>query len=240
MLGRPRAARIVEGDIVGEILRAAKDGDADMIIMATEGRTGLRRALFGSLTEAVVRLSPVPVLSLRGTARVARSVLAPVNAQSYSMAGFHYAEDVARVLGASITMLHVKEKGWLASAPLRRIELAADAARTFLRLDVALKVVDGDPVRKIVEESSKHDLVVLVAHRKGLLRDGILGTTAEQVLRRCDAPVLSVPAPVLTTPPGSRRRSPGLRGRRAARSVFRRLASTRGRSRSRGASNAAR
>ena len=222
VLGQPGAARIAEGDVGGEILKTAKDCEADLIVMATEGRTGLRRALLGSLTEAVVRRSPVPVLSLR-SAKPLRSMLAPVNAQPYSMAGFHYAEDVARALKMPVTMLHVKRGTSQAAAPLRRLELAAAAAETFLGLNVKLKVVNGDPVRKIIEESAKHDLVVLIAHRGGIFRDGLLGTTAEQVLRRSRAPVLSVPTPTTAaaaTPIG--RRSRKMRGQAPARLASRR------------------
>ena len=51
------------GDPPTRILDAAKD--ADCIIMATEGRTGLSHLLIGSVAEKVVRHSPVPVLTIR-------------------------------------------------------------------------------------------------------------------------------------------------------------------------------
>jgi universal stress protein A len=46
------------------IVGAAKRVKADLIIMATHGRTGLTRMLIGSTAERVVRTSPVPVLTL--------------------------------------------------------------------------------------------------------------------------------------------------------------------------------
>jgi nucleotide-binding universal stress UspA family protein len=48
-----------------EILAAAKATSADLIAMATRGRSGLGRALFGSVAESVLRASPVPVLLIR-------------------------------------------------------------------------------------------------------------------------------------------------------------------------------
>jgi nucleotide-binding universal stress UspA family protein len=51
-----------------EILAAAKATGADLIAMATHGRSGLGRILFGSVAEAVLRASPVPVLMIRMTA----------------------------------------------------------------------------------------------------------------------------------------------------------------------------
>lgn len=48
-----------------EILAAAAEYRADLIVIGTHGRRGLSRALLGSVAEKVVRLSPVPVLTVR-------------------------------------------------------------------------------------------------------------------------------------------------------------------------------
>ena len=49
-----------------EILDYAAENDVDLIVMGTHGRTGLDRYLLGSVTEKVVRLADVPVLTVRG------------------------------------------------------------------------------------------------------------------------------------------------------------------------------
>jgi len=48
-----------------EIIRAAKEKEIDMIVIATHGRTGLSHAMFGSTAEKVVRKAPCPVLSIK-------------------------------------------------------------------------------------------------------------------------------------------------------------------------------
>ncbi len=48
-----------------EIVRAAKEKEADMIVIATHGRTGISHAMFGSTAEKVVRKAPCPVLSIK-------------------------------------------------------------------------------------------------------------------------------------------------------------------------------
>lgn len=47
------------------ILEAAKALGADLIVMSTHGRSGLSRALLGSVAEAVTHHAPVPVLLVR-------------------------------------------------------------------------------------------------------------------------------------------------------------------------------
>jgi nucleotide-binding universal stress UspA family protein len=48
-----------------EILRVAHEEKADLIVMGTHGRTGVRHLLLGSVAEAVTRLAPCPVFTVR-------------------------------------------------------------------------------------------------------------------------------------------------------------------------------
>ena len=48
-----------------EIIQAAREEEADLIVIATHGRGGLEHVLFGSTAEKVVRKAPCPVLSIR-------------------------------------------------------------------------------------------------------------------------------------------------------------------------------
>ena len=67
-LGPPRP--VVTGSAVGvthiEICRAAREGDHQMIVIGTHGRTGLTHVLLGSTAEKVVRHASCPVLTVRG------------------------------------------------------------------------------------------------------------------------------------------------------------------------------
>ena len=47
-----------------DILNYANEQNIDLIVMATHGRTGVKRALLGSVTEDVVRHSEIPVLTV--------------------------------------------------------------------------------------------------------------------------------------------------------------------------------
>jgi nucleotide-binding universal stress UspA family protein len=55
------------------IAHCAEEKDADLIAMGTHGRSGLKHALLGSVAEAVVRTSPVPVFLARDGMRLARA-----------------------------------------------------------------------------------------------------------------------------------------------------------------------
>lgn len=53
------------GKPVESVLKAADELGADLIVMATHGRTGVSRARLGSVTEEVVRRSTRPVMTVR-------------------------------------------------------------------------------------------------------------------------------------------------------------------------------
>lgn len=57
--------RIERGDPASVIVRVADTEGYDLVVMGTHGRTGVRRTVLGSVAEKVVRLSPIPVLTVR-------------------------------------------------------------------------------------------------------------------------------------------------------------------------------
>lgn len=64
----PRAQSMLRAGLAWEeVLAAATQAHADLIVLGTHGRRGLNRALLGSVAEKVVRLSRVPVLTVHGS-----------------------------------------------------------------------------------------------------------------------------------------------------------------------------
>ena len=57
--------RVTDGDPVTEILRAAEEEQADLLVIATHGRTGLKHFFLGSVVERVIRHAHCAVLVIR-------------------------------------------------------------------------------------------------------------------------------------------------------------------------------
>jgi K+-sensing histidine kinase KdpD len=55
---------LLSGRPAREIVRYARENGVDLIVVGTHGRTGVTRALVGSVAEAVVRLAPCSVLTV--------------------------------------------------------------------------------------------------------------------------------------------------------------------------------
>lgn len=70
--------RIEEGNPAGVILDAARELDAGLIVLGTHGRTGLARAIMGSVAEEVVRKARCPVVVVKAPMPVAGDHPRPV------------------------------------------------------------------------------------------------------------------------------------------------------------------
>ena len=63
--GVKAVGKVLQGNPADEIIKHIKASGTDLVIMGTQGRQGLNHLLFGSVAEKVVRMSPVPVLTIR-------------------------------------------------------------------------------------------------------------------------------------------------------------------------------
>ena len=165
---------------------------ADVVVMAPHDRGILSRALGFSLTEATVdRLEgAVPVLCARGEARPYRRILVATDFSAGSRRSFRLAARLAELFGAAVTVLHAvadpdHADGALAS--LRRFvprELARRAPR--------LMVEAGEPCAVILSmaKAIDADLVILSTRGRDSLRDAVLGTHAQRVIRHSACAVL--------------------------------------------------
>jgi universal stress protein A len=58
------SSRLIAGEPASALLAELKKGEHDLVVLSTHGRTGLAHLLLGSIAERLVRLSPVPVLTV--------------------------------------------------------------------------------------------------------------------------------------------------------------------------------
>ena len=62
--GVPTTSRLLSGDPAASLIAELKKGEHDLVVLSTHGRTGFAHLLLGSIAERLVRLSPVPVLTV--------------------------------------------------------------------------------------------------------------------------------------------------------------------------------
>jgi nucleotide-binding universal stress UspA family protein len=61
----PHGCRIAFGKPADAVIAVAKEIGADLIVVGTHGRTGLKALVLGSVAESIVRKAEVPVLTVR-------------------------------------------------------------------------------------------------------------------------------------------------------------------------------
>lgn len=207
-----RARGVVrQGSAADVILETAEREGAGLIAMSTHGRSGLARWIFGSVTEKVVRASPVPVLLVRSFERGAGGpprpraaeeisigrVLVPLDGSDFSLRALPHAAALAKLFEAEILLLHVSGPE---ETPRPRAEAVLERAAAQLAgrgLGMDIRVRKGDPASEILEacRSESADAIAMATHGRSGLSRWTLGSVTEKVLRAAEVPLLVTPPP---------------------------------------------
>jgi nucleotide-binding universal stress UspA family protein len=108
-------SRIEKGNPVNTILNDVATDGFQMIVLGTHGRKGLRRALLGSVAEEIIRLSPVPVLTVNPHSIASeefnpKKILVPLDFTANQQITINLASRFAIEFGATLVFMHVVEE----------------------------------------------------------------------------------------------------------------------------------
>ena len=207
------------GDPVDQIVSQARDSDATLLVLGSNGRSGSLRYLFGSVAAKVSRAAPCPVLVTRpecgtlGADGFKRALVAV----DFSALSDEVVKAASKIVGADghLTLVHVWQEpahfavetalagvreqvvtGLEQARSARIDELQAMANSDLVRqTDVGTCLEVGTPAHAILErlEQDEFDLIVVGAHGRESAAEHVIGTVADRVLRHAKVPVLLVP-----------------------------------------------
>ncbi len=193
---------VTVGQPVAAILAGAEDRKADLIVMATHGRRGWRRALLGSVTEGVLHASRCPVLTV--ATQIPRpgpqpaaitNIVCPINFSDVARDSLQAAVRLAEVFRARLTVVHVVEPqnaiDPLADEEKVRLWAAADVQGVYSCRELVMRGGAAERVLDCADDIGA-DLLVIGAQQR-LFRDTtVIGTTTERLIRFAGCPVLVV------------------------------------------------
>ncbi len=192
---------IAEGSPAYAIRDRAEAIDADLVVVGTEGRTGLRRAVLGSVAEKTVTVAPCSVLSVKGSADAAspKRIVVGVDFSEEGDFALEAAADLARENGAELRLVHAVEipQAWgtvygeIVPSGVAEAAREASAARlkewTDAHTDVNAKAVfhNGPAHMAILDAAEEADADLIVTGSRGLsgIKHLLLGSVAERTLR---------------------------------------------------------
>jgi nucleotide-binding universal stress UspA family protein len=196
---------MVTGRPADEILRCAEHFKADVIVMSTHGASGVRKLVFGSVTERVLRNTYLPVLVTPGADRGPESLdtwmatikrmLVPVDFSDWTPQQVAIARGLAEALHSELLFAHVMPAdGEGLSRPdvhhrmdelIRSVPSELRAAMTIARGDAAVEIA------RLAREREAN-LIVMGLHSSPSKRQH-MGHVTYRLL--CEAPVLVVAWP---------------------------------------------
>ncbi len=211
---------VADGNAAAEVARFAIDSRADVIVTATHGRTGLTHLVLGSVAERILRLSLIPVLTVRpgelafDSNSKFKTILLPTDFSENAAAAQPYAIALAKKDGAKLSLVHVVDDSiyyttlepgvLMPDLECLTDALRADAERSLS--DVAASILTKFGVKceqiaasgRIAEQicaiakERQADLIVISTHGYTGLSHLVFGSVAEKVVRSSPVPVLSI------------------------------------------------
>jgi|CXWL01.1.fsa_nt_gi nucleotide-binding universal stress UspA family protein len=211
-------AEVLMGMPSAHIIAYAEKQQAELVVMGTQGRTGLAHVFLGSTAERVVKGAPCPVCTVRDpgssggpSASVpvsVRRILLSLDWSACSQAAVDYATDLACTLKAAVTVLHVLEPvtygldftlGHSEEREQSRQRAIERAQQVVHALGIRGVSADQDirgglPADSIVDAVRTRDcqMIVMGTHGRRGWSHLAYGSVAEAVLRRAQCPVLTV------------------------------------------------
>jgi nucleotide-binding universal stress UspA family protein len=211
-LGVDYSSDVVQGNPAPTIVEYAEQYGHDLIVMPTHGREGISRFLVGSVTEKVVRLSSVPVLTARMQPDEQltfpyENILVPTDGSTGASHAAEHGLSLAAELDATVHVLSVVDDAPLGldvrsstfeqeneQAANDAVEDVASEAEALGVEDVVRYVEHGSPLEVIldtVETNDIHAVVMGTTGRRGTDRI-LLGSVAENTVRSAPVPVVTV------------------------------------------------
>ncbi len=189
-----------------EILAYADQQGIDLLVLGTQGRTGLRKLVLGSVATSVVREATQPVLTVSKNVSNVRStfnqILIPTGGRPGVSAAITHGIELSAAYLARVHAVHVvddtisRERAYLDMAREFGREatdaVAVQAAST--SVGTTRQILRGDPATKIQDYIESHgvDLVVMGTESRTGVERLVLGSVAERVLAAAPVPVLTV------------------------------------------------
>jgi len=182
----------------------------DLLVLGTHGRTGFKKWLFGSVAEKVLRLSPIPVLTIHKVPRdiTIKNILVPIDFSENSRQAIPEAQSLAKLFDAQLHYIHVIEEQLHPSFQVIGIEsifainpelrqISQDKLIEFCHSDKHkgnYVVMEGASAETIKEYAEEHavDLILMATHGYTGLEHLLLGSTTERLVRIAPCPVLTV------------------------------------------------
>lgn len=172
-----------------------------LVVMATHARGGFARLTLGSVSDQLVRQGRSPTLLLRAQGRLPERpplerALIPLDGSALSELALTELERLTGRLVKHVTLMRVidveersgasREAGRALEATRERIE----ATFAGLRGQVETLLLWGPPAQQIVEESARHDLIIMATHGKGGAARWAFGSVASEVSQTTIKPLL--------------------------------------------------
>jgi nucleotide-binding universal stress UspA family protein len=186
------------GSIYKQIIKAASDIHANMIIMGTHGASGVSEFLLGSNAYKVVSGSPCPVITVQAHAKKIgfKDIVLPIDDSAVSRQKVIFAIDMAKIYGSTV---HIAGLRTSKSADFtRKFEIKVRQVEDYINehnIVCTRKMFDGDDISKMAlsyADEITADLIIIMTEQEASPGFLGIGNAAQTLVNHSKVPVMSV------------------------------------------------
>lgn len=187
--------------LVGSILRFIQEHHIDLIVMGTQGASGLKKVIVGTIAARMVEKSSVPLLLVPEQFEwsVPEKMVLATNFHHADTAAIAISGKVAKLYGAFIELVHLPDTGADRVVARAVIDEYVDYLREeFPDLPLTATIVPAESVTDTLEDLHKHvpyDMLVMVRHQKIFLEHLFWKSNTKHMAYLTTKPLLVVPSP---------------------------------------------
>lgn len=188
-----------EGKVYKEIVQAANDGGADLIIVGTHGSSGFEEFWIGSNANKIVSASHKPIITIRGGIDITRPlsrIVLPLDSTVETRQKLPFTTDLAKICGAEINVLSVYTTK---VAQVRyRVDTYTDQVIEYLEeegVKYTRDAVEADNLTTSTigyAERVEANLISIMTEQERTTANLWLGPFAQQMVNHSPFPVLSI------------------------------------------------
>jgi len=190
--------RLCVGAIVPTLAGLTED-KSQMVVVGRRGTGGLRRALLGSVSTAVVRAAQCPVAVVHNHVSPVQPSGAPivvgVDGSPASKSAIAIAFDEASRRASDVVAVYSFDHADAPEAAEPIAQTLSDSQARYPRRHCARLIARDHPADVLLDQSRQAQLVVVGSRGRGRFADELLGSVSAAVIQACRVPVIVAPGP---------------------------------------------
>ncbi|MBA2746666.1 MAG: universal stress protein [Flavisolibacter sp.] len=197
-----------QAGVAAAVIKYSTEKDIDLVVMGTQGASGIKAVVMGSVATSVMSASKVPVLAIPTdhVPDAPQNILLATNSFEKDLTLTNPLMNLVKLLGCTLHVVVFIDKANADAADYVGNMAKMEQYKTFLhqhypRLSIVSHVIEGESLEDSIELYSLRNnigMIALISHKKSFLERLFQQSVTRKMAFHSKIPILSIPAVVVS------------------------------------------